>query len=346
MPDDIDELWFRFAPSKFMAGIRGLNSNEVKAYICLLCRIYEQGGPIENDIEILSTACEMRPSSFEKALARLIRLRKLTEQDGYLSNDFAEQELSRRASKSEKARRAGEKSAEKRKQNQRLRPTDVQQTCNHKEEEREKEKESPLTPQGGQATPPDPVSQPVAAQAPELDLGDAPKPTPTKRARRSLFPEDWSPDPDLLGWAEEQGFSKAQAFDLARRCVDHHRAKGTMFADHRAAYRKWVSNEIRFRQDRQTPSGSTPRQPAYLAAAARPMTAEQRRRRWEIEQEEQRKQRDYGDYWERIRAEGAAKMQARLDAKAAEAAEHAEIVAREIAEMRERGELEPERRAS
>ena len=46
-----DELWFRFHPSKFMAGIRGLNANEVKVYICVLCRIYERGEAVKNDAE-------------------------------------------------------------------------------------------------------------------------------------------------------------------------------------------------------------------------------------------------------------------------------------------------------
>jgi len=60
-----------------MAGIRGLNANEVKAYFCIVCRIMEHRAPVEEDREILATYCEMRQSSFDKALDRLIRLKKL-----------------------------------------------------------------------------------------------------------------------------------------------------------------------------------------------------------------------------------------------------------------------------
>jgi uncharacterized protein YdaU (DUF1376 family) len=135
-----DELWFRFFPSKFMAGIRGLNANEVKVYIALLCRMYERGGPIKNDAEILATYCELRPSSFAAALGRLIRLEKIfVTTDGRLYNTTAEQEISRRESYSEIAKRAGKKSAEKRLENQRPEATGVERALNHKEKRREEE---------------------------------------------------------------------------------------------------------------------------------------------------------------------------------------------------------------
>lgn len=136
-----DELWFRFHPSKFMAGIRGLNANEVKVYISLLCRMYERGGPIRNDAEILSTYCEMRRSSFEKALARLIRLEKIrVTEDGRIFNDAAEREISQRASKSEFAKRAGKKSAEKRQEKQRQQANDRSTTAEPEEKIREEKK--------------------------------------------------------------------------------------------------------------------------------------------------------------------------------------------------------------
>ena len=47
-----EEPWFRLRPSKIMAGIRGLNANEVKVYFCLVCRIMEHGSPVENDVEL------------------------------------------------------------------------------------------------------------------------------------------------------------------------------------------------------------------------------------------------------------------------------------------------------
>ena len=87
----------------------------------------------------------MRVSSFEKALARLVRLEKLIlTDDGRLTNALAEEEISRRASYSENARRAGKKSAEKRQQNQSPSPTGVQRAVNQEDKDKEKkEKETP-----------------------------------------------------------------------------------------------------------------------------------------------------------------------------------------------------------
>ena len=153
------EPWFRFFPSKFMAGIRGLNANEVKVYISLLCRMYEHGGPIRNDHEILSTYCEMRPSSFAKALDRLVRLEKLyVTEDGMLSNGAAEGEISRRESYSENAKRAGEKSAEKRQQKQRPKATSAERTLNHIDKDKDKEKDKKESPAGSSKSKSDLVS--------------------------------------------------------------------------------------------------------------------------------------------------------------------------------------------
>lgn len=145
-----EEPWFRMRPSKFMAGCRGLNANEVKAYISLICRIMEHGSPVEEDHEILATYCEMRPSSFAAALERLIRLKKLVRTtDGHLSNAFCDGEIAWRASYSENQKRAGEKSAAKRKEKQHTFEADVEPTFNQKiEREKEEEKIPPKVPPG------------------------------------------------------------------------------------------------------------------------------------------------------------------------------------------------------
>jgi len=125
-------------PSKFMAGCRGLNANEVKVYISLICRIMEHGSAVEEDHEILATYCEMRPTSFATALDRLVRLKKLIRtDDGHLTNAFCDGEITWRACYSENAKRAGQKSAEKRKGNQAPTATDVEPAFNHKRREEE-----------------------------------------------------------------------------------------------------------------------------------------------------------------------------------------------------------------
>lgn len=145
------ELFFRFYPSRFMAGIRGLNAVEVKIYISLLCRIYEHNGPIENDPLVLATYCEVRRAAFDKALAKLLALGKLYQtDDGLLSNRTCDDEISQRASKSEFARRAGVRSAQKRQKNQTLEETEAQRPFNQREVEMEMEMDNnpPYPPRG------------------------------------------------------------------------------------------------------------------------------------------------------------------------------------------------------
>lgn len=234
-----DELWFRLFPSKFMAGIRGLNANEVKVYISLLCRMYERGGPLKNDAEILSTYCEMRPSSFEVSLARLVRLEKIIlTADGMLFNDAAKHEISRRESYSENAKRAGKKSAEKRQLNQHSEATDVQPTPNHIREEEDKDKDTPIVPKG-------------TAQAQLFPEPEKPVKTPKRKA---VFPEDWKLDPSLREWARSKGFTDAKIDAMRDACVDFHRGKGNVFLDFNAGFRTWASNEL----TRNPPSSQQP----------------------------------------------------------------------------------------
>lgn len=202
--------YFRFFPERFMAGIRGLNANEVKVYICLLCRIYESGGPIRRNDVVLSTYCEMRPSSFAKALSRLLALEKFRERDGLLSNAAADEEISWRASKSQKSARAGKVSAEKRQQTQTDPATDVQRTSTNREEDKEQD----FSPNGEKA-----------------------------RKRASRLPEDWVLPMEWGRWAVEEGWPEAIIRDQSERFRDHWHAASGQTASKRdwfATWRNWM----------------------------------------------------------------------------------------------------------
>lgn len=123
--------YFRFYPSDFMRGIRGLSAQEAGLYVMLLCRMYEESGPLENHALRLSTYCGMRLATFEKTLDRLVALGKITVTDGMLFNDRAAIEISNRADDLKIASKAGKASAEKRQQNQGIGATPVQRPFNH-----------------------------------------------------------------------------------------------------------------------------------------------------------------------------------------------------------------------
>ncbi|NYD82086.1 uncharacterized protein YdaU (DUF1376 family) [Ochrobactrum intermedium] len=123
--------YFDFYPSDFMHGVRGLSAQEVGVYMMMLCRIYEENGPVEFHVMRLSTYCGMRESTFVKTVEKLIKLGKLQLVEGKITNHRAEAEISSRANKLKNNSKAGKASAEKRQQKQRLASTDVQQPFNH-----------------------------------------------------------------------------------------------------------------------------------------------------------------------------------------------------------------------
>ncbi len=123
--------YFDFYPADFMNGVRGLSAQEVGVYTMILCRIYEESGPIEFHPVRLATYCGMRENAFSKIITRLVDLGKFSLVEGMLSNRRAEAEISRRASKLKINSRAGKASAQKKQQIQQPKPTDVQRPFNH-----------------------------------------------------------------------------------------------------------------------------------------------------------------------------------------------------------------------
>ena len=61
--------YFDFYPTDFMRGVRGLTAAEVGVYTMLLCRIYEENGPVEFHPVRLSAYCGVRESLLKKAIS-------------------------------------------------------------------------------------------------------------------------------------------------------------------------------------------------------------------------------------------------------------------------------------
>ena len=114
-----------------MRGVRGMSAQETGLYVMLLCRMYEESGPIEDHDLRLSTYCGMRVSVYQKTLDKLVALGKIDRSHGHLFNDRAESEIQSRADDLNSAIKAGKASAKKRQQNQRSGATHVQRPFNH-----------------------------------------------------------------------------------------------------------------------------------------------------------------------------------------------------------------------
>jgi uncharacterized protein YdaU (DUF1376 family) len=123
--------YFRFYPADFMGGVRGLSAQEVGVYTMLLCRMYEENGPIEYHVLRLATYCGMREKTFQAVAEKLIALGKIELDGGMIFNDRAAREISNRSNDLENAITAGKASAEKRQQKQSRKATPVQRPFNH-----------------------------------------------------------------------------------------------------------------------------------------------------------------------------------------------------------------------
>lgn len=216
--------YFSFYPADFMGGVRGLTAQEVGAYTMLLCRIYEENGPVEYHVRRLAAYCGMRESALEKAVDKLVDLGKLTLVNGLLSNARAEAEIAKRAHGLKLASRAGKISAEKKQQNQCEAATDVQRPFNHTDTDTDKEKRE------AKASP-----EKKARRRPELPL-----------------PDGWVPSDRNIADAEARNFTSREIDENAERFRNHHHAKGTRYRDWDAAWRTWLGNARRFSATRNT----------------------------------------------------------------------------------------------
>lgn len=132
--------YFSFYPADFMNGVRGLSAQEVGVYTMILCRIYEENGPIEANSLRLSTYCGMREKTFTAVLEKLVVLGKFHLEGGMLSNRRAMQEIQKRSDGLKNNSKAGKASAEKRQEKQRKNATGVEHAFNHTDTDTDTEK--------------------------------------------------------------------------------------------------------------------------------------------------------------------------------------------------------------
>jgi len=95
-----------------------MTPQEIGVYVMLLCRMYEENGPVEYHPFRLATYCGMREKSFCAVAEKLMALGKISLADGRIFNDRAQEEIEKRANGLKMASEAGKASAEKRQQNQ------------------------------------------------------------------------------------------------------------------------------------------------------------------------------------------------------------------------------------
>lgn len=90
------EPWFKFFPSDWRGGTACLSAAEKGVYVTLIACIYDAGGPLRRDDARLARECGLPKVGFVRALDALIALGKITDDEGWLFNSRAKNELTER----------------------------------------------------------------------------------------------------------------------------------------------------------------------------------------------------------------------------------------------------------
>lgn len=122
----MSDPWFKFYPSDWLSGTRGLTPAETGVYITLVCMMYENDGQLArpdgnqdakggakqdtkqdakrgaNQDTRLARRCGCTSAAFKKILANLLAERKFIENNGFLTNERVQKELAERSNRIQK----------------------------------------------------------------------------------------------------------------------------------------------------------------------------------------------------------------------------------------------------
>lgn len=105
----MSDPWFKFYPSDWLSGTRGLTPAETGVYVTLICMMYENDGKIAHNDARLARRCGCTAASFKKILKNLLSEDKLVEMEGFLTNERVEKELTERSERVQKSSDAAHK---------------------------------------------------------------------------------------------------------------------------------------------------------------------------------------------------------------------------------------------
>lgn len=113
-----DLPWFRFYPSDWLGGTRGMSATEAGIYITLIANMYDRMEPLAEDYDRLARLCGTTKSALKKTIKILIEDKKLVRIEGGFWNKKVQKEIEFRAEKSNRSSSAAKQRWEKDEQNQ------------------------------------------------------------------------------------------------------------------------------------------------------------------------------------------------------------------------------------
>lgn len=103
----MSDPWFKFYPSDWLSGTRGLTPAETGVYVTLVCMMYENDGQLVRNDNRLARRCGCTSAAFKKIIDNLLAEKKFVESagglNGFLSNERVQKELAERANRVQKA---------------------------------------------------------------------------------------------------------------------------------------------------------------------------------------------------------------------------------------------------
>jgi len=108
--------WFKCNPSKLLGAMAGLTADENLAYLTILLRIYDTGGPIPDDAKRLARRCGMTEKRVQAALESLCDAGKISVENGLIDSDTTHDTLEEMISLKKSAQLGGFAKAAKSKQ--------------------------------------------------------------------------------------------------------------------------------------------------------------------------------------------------------------------------------------
>lgn len=105
----MSDPWFKLYPSDWLSGTRGLTPAETGVYVTLICIMYEQEGKIARNDARLARRCGCTAASFKKILKNLLFEEKIIDNDGFLTNERVQKELTERHERVQKSTDAAQK---------------------------------------------------------------------------------------------------------------------------------------------------------------------------------------------------------------------------------------------
>jgi len=80
----LSDPWFKFYPSDWLSGTRGLTAAETGIYITMIAMMYENEGPLSMDLARLARLCGCPKPSLLKCLETLVEDGKILDtEEGY-----------------------------------------------------------------------------------------------------------------------------------------------------------------------------------------------------------------------------------------------------------------------